>query len=101
MKNSIKLILLLAALLAAFAITKPDEESFEHYLEKKYTVKNNDNSNDIENLLNKALKSGVNIQAAATMTYTDHTLYAKVSTKEMLEEEHYIGILGFWVPINN
>lgn len=100
MKNSVKLALGLAAILIIMVVTKPDEESFEKYLEKKYDVENTEDSNDIEGLLNKALKSGVNIQANVTKTYIDKTLYAEVTTKEMLEEERYIGLFGFWINLN-
>jgi hypothetical protein len=100
MKNSVKLALGLAAILILMVITKPDEESFERFLAKKYDIENKNDSDDIEGLLNKALKSGVNIQANVTKTYTDKTLFAEVTTKEMLEEEHYIGLFGFWINTN-
>lgn len=96
MKKSIKLAVALAAVLVLLAVTKPNEESFETYIDKKYTPKDNSKNTELENLVNKAIKTGVNIQANTTKTYVDHTLYAMVTTKELLDEEHYIGILGFW-----
>ena len=101
MKKSIKLAVALAAVLVLLAITKPNEESFETYIDKKYTPKDNSSNTELENLVNKAIKSGVNIQANTTKTYINHTLYSEVTTKELLDTEHYIGILGFWFQTGN
>ncbi len=99
MRNITKLALGLAVVLIIMAVTKPDEKSFERYLEKKYDVETTEDDNDVEVLLNKVLKSGVNMQANVTKIYVDKTFYADVTTKEMLEEERYIGIFGLWINV--
>ncbi|MCK9167449.1 MAG: hypothetical protein EOL88_12575 [Bacteroidia bacterium] len=100
MKRSIKLAIAFAGILVIMAITKPSEESFNSFLDKKYSIEENSTQNDLEILLNKAIKSGVNVQAQTYKTYSNHTLYAEVITQEILDEERYIGIFGFWIQIS-
>lgn len=94
MRNIIIFVLVVALVVLGAIASKPDEASFDRYIER---ASRPGEEADLLDQASGALKSA---QAKLTADYRDHVLWATVEATRGTDRERYLGAFGMWLRLD-